>query len=371
MASMPGSPDKSNGPAPDRGLYRLVEPADEGTAAARADGRLVLAIVAASFLIHGLVFWALLGFDRAPDAVPSAREIPVELLAEAETQGRPRSDAKGTGEQKPPAATAATHDQRGSEAKKAEDQASKADAAQAKQAETKPVEPKAAEPKSPESKSPEPKTAETKVAEPSTPQVAAKTAEARKDAEAEKKVASKPAKARGGAQQAGAALSDKHSLKPAPGAAPSSPASTGREQAGLALPYDLGPTIFRAVAVPLPTQGGDEAMSYKVIVFGMLERAKHYPQAAIDRHARGVSVVGFSVDEAGEAMNVSLLRSSGEADLDEESVALVRRAAPFPAPPAGAQRFFAAQIDFGIGEERAEPQPNSQSKPPEADSNPE
>ncbi|WOJ89556.1 TonB family protein [Methylocapsa polymorpha] len=118
--------------------------------------------------------------------------------------------------------------------------------------------------------------------------------------------------------------------------------------AGLALPYDLGPEIFRAVAVPLPVEGGDEPMDYKVIVFGMLARAKHYPETAIERGARGVAAVGFSVDETGQVTSVALLQSSGEADLDEESLAVVRRAAPFPAPPPGAPRSFGAQITFGV-----------------------
>ena len=142
------------------------------------------------------------------------------------------------------------------------------------------------------------------------------------------------------------------SEKTAPKLAPQPERGGGDEsqptaQAGPALPFDLGPEIFRAVAVPLPTEGGDEPMSYKLIVFGMLERAKHYPEAALERGVRGVSVIEFALDETGGVASVSLLRSSGDADLDAESVALVGRAAPFPAPPPGAQRAFAAEITFG------------------------
>jgi colicin import membrane protein len=54
-------------------------------------------------------------------------------------------------------------------------------------------------------------------------------------------------------------------------------------------------------------------------------------------------------DESGGVASDSLLRSSGEADLDAESVALVRRAAPFPPPPPGAQRSFAIEVAFGMG----------------------
>ena len=116
------------------------------------------------------------------------------------------------------------------------------------------------------------------------------------------------------------------------------------------LPFDNGPEIFRAVAVPLPTEGGDEPMSYKMIVFGLLERAKQYPESARERGAHGNAVVSFTIDETGALTNVSLVRSSGDTDLDVESLALVARAAPFPKPPPDAQRAFAAEITFGLEE---------------------
>jgi colicin import membrane protein len=116
----------------------------------------------------------------------------------------------------------------------------------------------------------------------------------------------------------------------------------------LRLPFDNGPPLFRAVAVPVPTEGGDEPMSFKMIVFGLLERAKHFPDSARERGARGSAVVTFTLDDAGELTNVSLLRSSGDADLDAESLALVARAAPFPKPPPDAQHAFAAEITFGL-----------------------
>jgi colicin import membrane protein len=118
---------------------------------------------------------------------------------------------------------------------------------------------------------------------------------------------------------------------------------------GLTLPFDTGPDRFRAVAVPLPDEGGDESMSYKVIVFGLLARFKHFPESAIQRGAKGIAVIGFVLDDSGGVVSVSLLRSSGDADLDAESVALVNRAAPFPVPPPGAERSFAAEIAFGMG----------------------
>lgn len=110
----------------------------------------------------------------------------------------------------------------------------------------------------------------------------------------------------------------------------------------LALPFNSGPDRFRAVAVPLP--------SYRFIVGGVLERVKHYPKSALQRRAKGIATIGFVLDESGGVASVVLLRSSGEADLDAESVALVNRAAPFPPPPPpGAQQSFAIEVSFGMG----------------------
>lgn len=120
-------------------------------------------------------------------------------------------------------------------------------------------------------------------------------------------------------------------------------------QTGFALPFESGPDSFRAVAMPVASESGGEAVSYRFIVGGMLERVKHYPETARQRGAKGIAIIGFVLDESGRIASVSLLRSSGEADLDAESVALVNRAAPFPPPPPGAQNSFAIEVAFGMG----------------------
>lgn len=119
-------------------------------------------------------------------------------------------------------------------------------------------------------------------------------------------------------------------------------------QKRLMLPFDSGSERFRAVAVPLPSASGGEATNYSFLVGGMLERVKHYPAQALRRGAKGVATIGFVLDGSGCVAAVSLLRSSGEADLDAEGVSLVRRAAPFPPPPPGAQRAFAIEVAFGM-----------------------
>jgi periplasmic protein TonB len=120
-------------------------------------------------------------------------------------------------------------------------------------------------------------------------------------------------------------------------------------QTGIALPFVSGPDGFRAVALSSASETGDEAVNYKFIVGSMLERVKHYPKSASQRGAKGIAIIGFVLDLWGQIRSVSLLRSSGEADLDAESVALVNRAAPFPPPPPGAQVSFAIEVAFGMG----------------------
>ncbi len=104
---------------------------------------------------------------------------------------------------------------------------------------------------------------------------------------------------------------------------------------------------FRAFAVPLPAAHDRDAANYQVVVGSLLERAKKFPESARKRGAKGIAKIGFAIDESGGVAGVSLLRSSGQDDLDAEGIALVRRASPFPPPPAGAKRAFAIEVAFG------------------------
>jgi TonB family protein len=106
---------------------------------------------------------------------------------------------------------------------------------------------------------------------------------------------------------------------------------------------------FKTVAVPLPSGSGSEAMSYRFIVGGMLERVKHYPERALRRGVKGSATIGFVLDRSGGVVSAVLLRSSGDSELDAESVALVRRAAPFPVAPPGAEHSFTIEVAFGMG----------------------
>ena len=62
-----------------------------------------------------------------------------------------------------------------------------------------------------------------------------------------------------------------------------------------------------------------------------IERFKRYPTRAGGRF--GVARVAFTIDRQGRLTDVRIVDSSGSTVLDEEAIATVRRAAPFPAPP--------------------------------------
>jgi protein TonB len=75
--------------------------------------------------------------------------------------------------------------------------------------------------------------------------------------------------------------------------------------------------------------------------------------AHLRRHQRtnttgstGSGRVTFSINGSGSVTSVSVAHSTGAAVLDQEMVAMVRRASPFPAPPDGRARSFAVPVNF-------------------------
>ncbi|THH35152.1 TonB family protein [Aliishimia ponticola] len=60
--------------------------------------------------------------------------------------------------------------------------------------------------------------------------------------------------------------------------------------------------------------------------------------------AKGSAVVSFRIAANGGLAAASVARSSGSAALDTAALSVVRKAAPFPQPPAGAQRSFSVTI---------------------------
>lgn len=92
----------------------------------------------------------------------------------------------------------------------------------------------------------------------------------------------------------------------------------------------------------------DATANYSGSVAAHLARHKRYPAAARKAGAQGVATVSFTVDGGGLVTSVALASGSGVAAIDQEVVAMVRRASPFPAPPDGQSRNFTVPVRFNI-----------------------
>jgi protein TonB len=111
-----------------------------------------------------------------------------------------------------------------------------------------------------------------------------------------------------------------------------------------AAPTTSAPQAPKAEIAPVaaaPAQGqpnindSNAIPTWKTQVVSMLERNKRYPAAARSRNEQGTTQLAFSLDRQGRVTSSRIVRSSGSAALDQETLELVRRAQPFPPPPAG------------------------------------
>ena len=81
-------------------------------------------------------------------------------------------------------------------------------------------------------------------------------------------------------------------------------------------------------------QGNPDALkAYAAQVRRQLERHKKYPPAALSKKISGQAVVSLTLNRQGVILSSALARSSGQAVLDEEVMALLRRASPLPPMP--------------------------------------
>ena len=63
----------------------------------------------------------------------------------------------------------------------------------------------------------------------------------------------------------------------------------------------------------------------------------------------GTAVISFSIDSAGHVTSARLIKSSGDNALDQEAVALPRRASPLPAPPQATRSAIALTVPVRFG----------------------
>ena len=92
----------------------------------------------------------------------------------------------------------------------------------------------------------------------------------------------------------------------------------------------------------------DNSANYNGIVAAHLARYKQYPAAARSAGSQGVATVSFAIDGGGRVTSTRLAGSSGNPAIDQEVVAMARRASPFPAPPDGKGRNFTVPVRFNL-----------------------
>jgi len=91
--------------------------------------------------------------------------------------------------------------------------------------------------------------------------------------------------------------------------------------------------------------------SYRQMVAAHLQRFKQYPPAAKAAGQQGTARISFTLSRSGAVLSAGLGGSSGHSALDAETLAMVRRAQPFPAFPADIKQSsmpFSAPVAFYI-----------------------
>ena len=87
--------------------------------------------------------------------------------------------------------------------------------------------------------------------------------------------------------------------------------------------------------------GNAAASNYPGKVYAKIARTRQKSAGG-----RGIAHVSFNVSPGGQAVAISIARSSGNARIDRAALAHVKRAAPFPKPPPGARTRFVIPIEF-------------------------
>jgi TonB family protein len=91
--------------------------------------------------------------------------------------------------------------------------------------------------------------------------------------------------------------------------------------------------------------------SWQKMLSRHLNNHKRYPAEATRRGEKGVVNVKFVIDSTGQVQEASIEKSSGSKALDDEALAMLRRASPVPAPPdifGGQMTSWVLPVQFNI-----------------------
>jgi periplasmic protein TonB len=120
-----------------------------------------------------------------------------------------------------------------------------------------------------------------------------------------------------------------------------------QKEAEVALPKEVTQPEPPTPVEPAPPQEEQEAKAppkvspevvhkWQTTVNTRLNQFKRYPAQARIRHQEGKVIVAFTLDTDGHVVSSKIVKSSGSAILDQETLDLISRAQPYPLPPDGA-----------------------------------
>jgi periplasmic protein TonB len=122
--------------------------------------------------------------------------------------------------------------------------------------------------------------------------------------------------------------------KPSPQRAEKAPdPSPAAVEAPTSMPAPAPPASASPVPSVAAPPSPDAMTNFQRLLMARLDRAKRYPVSAQRRRAQGVAYLRFTMDRSGKVLAAQLERSSGHGDLDEEVLALIKRADPLPPIP--------------------------------------
>jgi periplasmic protein TonB len=116
-------------------------------------------------------------------------------------------------------------------------------------------------------------------------------------------------------------------------------------------PVEATPPQEEQEAKAPPKVSAELVRKWQMTVNTRLNQFKRYPAQARARHHEGRVVVAFMLDTEGHVVNSKIVKSSGSAILDQETLDLLARAQPFPVPPNGAggqDLFLQVPIAYGL-----------------------
>lgn len=98
----------------------------------------------------------------------------------------------------------------------------------------------------------------------------------------------------------------------------------------------VNPPVNPPVSPPAPEfpTEFDTAQAYFEMLHLRIQSVKQYPEAAKSRHMEGRVHLQFVLSADGSLVDIKILKSSRHRNLDEAALEAVKKASPFPRPPA-------------------------------------